>query len=103
MARRSKPTRKAARDGKLTDMAAPANLRITITDVRRLGFCPAGIKALFEERGVRFAKFLKNGIAADEFLAKGGAHAERVVRHKVESEGLSRQGARKKAGRSRGR
>lgn len=68
-------------------MDVPADLRITITDCRRVGFCASGIKRWFEGYGLDFRDFLKNGIDAEAFLATGDGQAEQVVRRKMAANG----------------
>jgi hypothetical protein len=60
-------------------MDAPDGLIITITDIRRAGFCPSGIREWFEGKGFDFRDVLKNGISATRLLATGDGRAERVV------------------------
>jgi hypothetical protein len=64
-------------------MDVPADLTITITDVRRV-FC-AGVKTRrwFVDHGFDFQRFLREGVPATEFLEKGDALAERVVARKL--------------------
>lgn len=61
----------------------PADLRITVTDVRRLGICAAGQKRWWNQHGLDFTDFLKNGILAQDLLAAGDAWAEKVVAAKL--------------------
>jgi hypothetical protein len=68
-------------------MDVPPDLRITITDCRRVGFCASGIKRWFEAQGFDFRNFLKNGIDADTFLATGDGQANQVVRAKLKALG----------------
>ncbi len=55
---------------------------ITITDCRRAGHCSRGIKNWFDERGLDFKKFLREGISVDEFLATNDGYANEIVRRK---------------------
>jgi hypothetical protein len=57
----------------------PADLRITITDVRRAGYCASGARRWFEANGFDFRAFLKDGIPAPDLLATGDALAQRAV------------------------
>lgn len=43
------------------------------------GMCTKGQKQWFEERGLDFRDFLKNGIAADTLLATGDGLATKAV------------------------
>lgn len=52
---------------------------LTITDIRRTGHCPQGIRRWFEEHGYDFRDFLKNGRSAKELLETGDGLAEQVV------------------------
>lgn len=52
---------------------------ITITDVRRAGFCARGAKIWFEGQGFDFRAFLKDGIGEEAMLATGDARAAQVV------------------------
>jgi hypothetical protein len=58
---------------------APPDLVITITDVRRAGYCASGAKRWFTDHGFDFRDVLKNGVSAEAMLATGDAMAERVV------------------------
>lgn len=61
----------------------PADLVITVTDIRRCGYCPQGQRRWFEAHGLDFRAFLKSGIPAADLLATGDALAERVVSAKL--------------------
>ena len=65
-------------------MDAPADLIVTITDIRRAGYCASGARRWFEARGYDFRDVLKNGVSAEALLATGDAMAERSVRFAVE-------------------
>ena len=65
-------------------MDVPADLRITITDVSRAGYCARGARRWFEAHGIDFRAFLADGIPAIELLAKGDGLAERVVAKRLE-------------------
>lgn len=54
--------------------------RVTIDDVRRARHCVKGARKWFEAHGMDFRKFIQEGIPVDEFLEKGDALAEDVVR-----------------------
>jgi hypothetical protein len=57
-----------------------ADLTITITDVRRAGYCASGARKWFEAHGFDFRQVIKNGVSAEALLATGDGLAERVVR-----------------------
>lgn len=59
---------------------------ITITDIRKAGYCVAGVRQWSATHGINFADLIKNGIPADELLAKGDEHAQRVIDSKLERE-----------------
>lgn len=63
--------------------------RVTIDDVRRAGYCVSGARAWFRAREIDFAAFLKDGLPADEFLARGDHLAVDVVEKKIKREGES--------------
>lgn len=50
-----------------------------MTDCRRAGHCPSGIRAWFVERDLNFRDFIKNGIDVDTLLSTGDALANQVV------------------------
>lgn len=52
---------------------------LTITDIRRTGHCPQGIRHWFEDQGYDFRDFLKNGRSAKELLETGDGLAEQVI------------------------
>lgn len=53
--------------------------RITIADTRPL-FCVRGTKKFFDDAGLDFAAFVRNGIPASELRGKGhDAFVDRVV------------------------
>lgn len=68
-------------------MEIPDDLRITVTDIRRAGFCTRGIKGKFAEYNLDFGDFLKNGISAADFLATGDGQALQVVEFKLNHDG----------------
>lgn len=53
---------------------------ITITDLRRAGYCPGGIRRWFEDQGFDFREFLTNGIPVEVFLSTRDGQAEEAVR-----------------------
>jgi len=70
-------------------MDVPAGLIITISDIRRAGYCTRGAKGWFEGYGLDFRDIIKNGITAEDLLATGDAHAERVVSARVARDQLA--------------
>ncbi len=65
----------------MTDV--PDDLVITISDVRRAGYCVAGARGWFAQQGLDFRDFIRNGLPASRMmetdeLGKG------VVRLKME-------------------
>lgn len=64
-------------------MDAPADLRITITDIRKAGFCAKGARRWLEGYGFDFRDFLKNGAPVADILATGDGQAQQVVEIKL--------------------
>lgn len=64
-------------------MDVPPDLRITISDIRRAGFCVKGARGWLEGYGFDFRDFLKNGAPAADILATGDGQAEQVVAMKL--------------------
>lgn len=58
--------------------------RVTIDDVRRAGYCVAGARRWFATHEIDFADFLRNGLPAEEFVARGDELAKQVVDKKFE-------------------
>ncbi len=54
-------------------------LFIGIEDVRKAGHCSSGARRWCEVHDIDFRDFLRYGMAADEFVAKGDGLAFRVV------------------------
>ena len=65
-------------------MAEFPGLHITITDMRRAGYCVSGIRRWSAQHGIDFAALVRNGISADELVTKGDHHARRVVESVLE-------------------
>ena len=57
-------------------------MRITIDDVRAI-HCARGARRWFEQHGLDFRAFLRDGIDVETFLATGDQRAESVVQHKL--------------------
>jgi hypothetical protein len=70
----------------MPSIETPPDLRITVTDTRLAGHCVRGVKDWFEQKNLDFRSFIKDGIAAEDFLATEDALAERIVRLKLERE-----------------
>lgn len=60
-------------------MADHSHITVTIADIRRAGYCVAGVRSWFRTHNMNFADFLKNGMPADEFIARGDHLALDVV------------------------
>lgn len=63
--------------------------RVTITDVRRAGFCARGVRTWFLDNGFsreEFKTFLAEGIPKEDLLYRGD-HLARVVVDRMESRG----------------
>lgn len=65
------------------------NIIITMQDMRRVGFCAAGVEAFFKREGLDYADFLQNGIDSGVFLATGSVFARKCVGEAIKA----RQGA----------
>lgn len=52
---------------------------VTITDVRRAGYCAPGIRTWFESMGLDFRDFLKNGIDIERLRETGDGHALTLI------------------------
>lgn len=52
---------------------------IFINDFRQSGYCVEGIRQWFEERDLDFRDFVRNGMAADIFLAEGDALVNKTI------------------------
>jgi len=61
-------------------------MRITVTDIQQAGHCAVGIRRWFNEHGLNFRSFLKDGIDAAVLLDTGDALAQRVVDLKIKRE-----------------
>lgn len=64
-------------------MDIPPRLKITMTDITRAGHCARGTRAWFDEQGLDFRDFLKNGITARKLAANGDGLALQVIRRKL--------------------
>ncbi|WP_288959811.1 hypothetical protein [uncultured Sulfitobacter sp.] len=63
-----------------------SNMIVTINDVRKAGYCAGGARGWFRANGMDFNDFLRNGIAADDFLEQGDHLAQDVVVKKISRE-----------------
>jgi hypothetical protein len=59
---------------------------VTITDVRKAGYCVRGIRTWARTNGLDFNDFVKNGIEHERLAALGDAMADRVIALKLERE-----------------
>jgi len=55
------------------------DLRVTIADVRKLGYCVSGQRRFAEQHGIDFKDFIRNGIPASTLLATDDDMARRAV------------------------
>lgn len=55
------------------------NLPLTITDCRRAGYCAKGVKQWFEQHGLDFRDFLKNGTTVEKVRGIGDGLAQRII------------------------
>ena len=55
---------------------------VTIDDVRLAGHCARGAKVWFQQYGLDFRAFLRNGIDTETMLATGDGNAQQVVARK---------------------
>lgn len=62
-------------------------MRLTMTDVSRAGLCASGTRRWFEHHGLDFRRFLREGMEAEEILARGDYMAQRVIDLKIKREG----------------
>ena len=53
--------------------------RVRAEDLRPAGLCPAGARRWFRARGLDWAAFLKDGIAAEDLQATGDVRVPDVV------------------------
>jgi len=60
---------------------------IKITDIRLAGHCATGAKQWFDDMGIDFKDFLKNGIDSEKLLATGDGLARQVVSRTKERRG----------------
>jgi hypothetical protein len=59
---------------------------IRMEDINAAGFCGLGARRWFHSRGIDFNDFMKNGIDADELIARGDHLAVVVVERKRKRE-----------------
>jgi hypothetical protein len=52
---------------------------VTISDMRKAGYCPTGARRWFEAHGLDFRDFLKHGIDIEVLRATGDAFAVRAI------------------------
>lgn len=58
---------------------------ITITDIRKHGYCVSGIRTWFSTHGLDFKSLLQHGVESDKLLATNDELARRVVDGKLNS------------------
>ena len=58
---------------------------ITISDIRRQGYCVSGIRSWFDSHHLNFRSFLQQGVESDTLLATGDDLARKVVQAKLNS------------------
>lgn len=58
---------------------------ITITDIRKQGYCVSGIKTWFAAHHLNFRSFLQHGVESDTLLATGDELARKVVEAKLKA------------------
>lgn len=65
----------------LTNQTAqkPTALLITMRDMRRVGFCAAGVEAFFMREGLDYLHFVRHGIDAQILLDTGSALARKCI------------------------
>lgn len=66
-------------------MSDPAPLIITVTDIRKQGYCVSGIKKWFAAHALNFHLFLQQGVESDTLLATGDELARKVVEAKLKA------------------
>ena len=54
-------------------------MMVTMKHMRRLNYCSAGVRKFFLKHGLDYARFLREGIPAEELLATGDAMAIRAA------------------------
>lgn len=65
---------------------------IKITDIRLAGHCPSGAKQWFDDMGIDFRSFLKDGIDSETLLATGDGLAKQVVSRAKQRRGENENG-----------
>lgn len=66
-------------------MSEPTPEIITVTDIRKQGYCVQGIKTWFSAHGLNFSEFLQQGVESDRLLATGDELARKVVEAKMKA------------------
>ena len=54
-------------------------MMVTMKHMRRLNYCSAGVRKFFLQHGLDYARFLREGIPAEELVKTGDAMAIRVA------------------------
>jgi len=60
-------------------MANPTNFIITMDDCQKAGHCPTGVRRWFNEQGIPFRDFMRDGVPAKVMLSTGDANGRQVV------------------------
>lgn len=63
----------------------PTPLIITVTDIRKQGYCVVGIKQWFASHKLNFSSLLQQGVESDKLLATGDELARKVVEAKMKA------------------
>ncbi len=61
-------------------------LIITVTDIRKQGYCVAGIRTWFSSHKLDFRSFLQHGVESDKLLATNDELARKVVEAKLKAQ-----------------
>ncbi len=71
----------------MVEQTTPADVIVTIDDIRRCGYCVAGAKRWFEAHGLDFPAFLREGMNGQQFIDRGDELARQVVEAKIARHG----------------
>ena len=58
-------------------------MKITWTDMQKVGICARGARTWFKHHGFDFRDFLQNGIDAGELMKTGDANIKKIVDAKI--------------------
>jgi hypothetical protein len=59
---------------------------ITVTDIRKQGYCVSGIRSWFATHGLDFRLLLQQGVESDKLLATNDELARKVVEAKLKAQ-----------------